>query len=975
MHDHRSLDELFADALERDEGPQRDAWIEEACRDDPALERELRGLLSAHNAASRLDDVTFGPPSHEEAAPPEQVGSYRVEGEIGRGGMGIVYRATDTQLDRTVALKALPSYVEGVSRLRARLEREAKALAALNHRNVASIYGIAQQDGRAYLVLEYVEGVTLEERLRKGRLRTEEARSICAQIAAGVAAAHDAGVIHRDLKPSNVKITPGGDVKVLDFGLAKVRSDAARGVDEQAGVEEVDDSSAVQTLDGAVIGTPAYMSPEQARGEELDRRTDCWSFGVVLHECLTGISYFRTKSSDESIRAVLTKPITLDALPASTPPVVRHLLRHCLERDRNKRVRDLHDVCLALQDDAPLAEPAPLASTRSRLVLGALMIPLLVVVAWVAFLVGTRGTGGSDVTRERSIAHVFAPASFHIPRLPSIDITADGRRIAYVGTDRMPEAPPAIYLRDLDDIEARRIPGTEDAHELAFSDDGSRIAYFTRSSVSKRYELRVLDVATGVSSVAIIDPTGEHIHSMRPPAWLSPTDLAILSADGMTIYRVSAERRARLDDSLEFETWARLGEEETWSGAWSLESVRGREAFLVTRATLGRESLSLSTFFVDSEGVKPVLDNAGYAAATSDGYMLFVRAGKLHAIAFDPDSGSSTGNVTALSHEPTKSGAFACSDNGTLVMSRDFGRATDRRLMTIDRPGNQSLLRPERMAYVAPLSASPDGRELAILYRDGSTDRLRIDSYDLETKRSRPVASPDGLHMTNPVWLPDGRLLLRTQGERMFARLFAVDVESGAADLLFDGIEELASAASPQVTADGRFAIVQYSTVRGDSEPGVYALPLDGTSGPRPVVLGSPRAGVPALSPDNRWLAYHRAGSTFVQPFDLERDRSDEAQVLENASFAFWSADSSELFFHSRGSGDVMGVRILDESPVRLSTPVRIVDARRAEAFMPFRVARFTAHPDGRFLYVAEPAGGPDPHLHIVLNFDAAFRE
>ena len=284
---------------------------------------------------------------------PKKIGEFAVESEIGRGGMGIVYKALDSRLDRIVAIKALPESFADDPEWLARFEREAKALAALSHPNVAGIYGIEEHDRRQYLVLEYVEGRTLEERLDEEALTVGEALDICAQIATGLEAAHEAGVIHRDLKPANIKITSAGQVKVLDFGLARI--DGASGSlsslsEGETLVSATEVPANGLTTEGMIVGTPQYMSPEQARGSEVDKRTDIWSLAVILYECLTGTNPFAGESTGDSIAAVLTAEVDMTILPTGMPGIVGDVVKRCLQRDPRKRMRDAGDVRLLIED-------------------------------------------------------------------------------------------------------------------------------------------------------------------------------------------------------------------------------------------------------------------------------------------------------------------------------------------------------------------------------------------------------------------------------------------------------------------------------------------------------------------------------------------------------------------------------------------------------------------------------------------------
>ncbi|MFG0273557.1 MAG: serine/threonine-protein kinase, partial [Phycisphaerales bacterium] len=317
--------------------------------------------------------------------PGQTVGHYELVEEVGRGGMGVVFLARDTRLDRRVAIKALPDHLATDPDRLARFEREAKTLAQLNHQHVAGIYGIEEHEGARYLVLEFVEGETLADRLDRGPIDPDEAVEIAGQIANGVAAAHDAGVIHRDLKPANIRITPEGVVKVLDFGLAR-HDEGASGSSVSPDAATL--TSPVQhspTSPGVILGTAAYMSPEQARGRRVDKRTDTWSFGVVLYEMLTGASPFLGETATDSIGAILHKDPDLSRLPSTTPRGVRRVLARCLDRDKERRYRDLGDVRIELEAalDEPVVEPAQ--AGRGRFSIGG-----AVAVAVVAIAIGDR---------------------------------------------------------------------------------------------------------------------------------------------------------------------------------------------------------------------------------------------------------------------------------------------------------------------------------------------------------------------------------------------------------------------------------------------------------------------------------------------------------------------------------------------------------------------------------------------------------
>jgi serine/threonine protein kinase len=360
----------------------------------------------------------------------ESIGPCTITREIGRGGMGVVYLARDTKLDRDVAIKALPpDMAEDPERLE-RFEREAKTLAQLNHPNVAGIYGVEDQEGQKYLILEYVEGETLADRLDRGPLPVDEALEICVEIAAGVEAAHDAGIIHRDLKPDNIKIAPDGKVKVLDFGLA--RTEDVIGSGSSISDAQTLTTPHTPTEPGQVLGTAPYMSPEQARGRRLDKRSDIWSFGVLLYECLTGRSPFVGETVSDSIGAILHKDVDLDRLPAGTPPVVRRVLSRCLTRDKTLRYRDIGDVRLDLTLPADGRGGDAEAAGSRHLTGPGLALALILAVAAGAFA-WTLKPRPAPEPRPVVNAEIALPEGERLAHLfrPGLALSPDGRALAY----------------------------------------------------------------------------------------------------------------------------------------------------------------------------------------------------------------------------------------------------------------------------------------------------------------------------------------------------------------------------------------------------------------------------------------------------------------------------------------------------------------------------------------------------------------
>ncbi len=730
----------------------------------------------------------------------EQIGPYRLDREIGRGGMGVVYLATDTRLDRDVAIKALPPELAQDPERLARFEREARTLASLSHPNVAGIYGVEEQGGNKYLVLEYVEGETLAERLDRGALPIDEALEIAIKIAAGVEAAHEAGVIHRDLKPANVKITSEGEVKVLDFGLARVDEGATSSSSSGTLSESPTLTSPVQhspTMPGAILGTAPYMSPEQARGRKVDRRTDVWSFGVTLYEMLTGSSPFLGETATDSIGAILHKDVDFDRLPGETPLRVRELLRRMLERDKAKRLRDLGDAMLELE--AARLEPAEAEfGKRARrggpgplaMALGALVL------AAVAGVGGWRASAlrGAGVERASASAPAFsllrATDQEWLERWPSL--SQDGSRVVYesrsggdgdiysqrVGgfnamnltpnSDANETAPAlspdgeliafqsdraggGIYIMGATGESPRRL--TEFGFDPAWSPDGSKIVFATEGVFNplSRFtfsELWVVEVETGETTRLY---EGDAVHPSWSPSgeriafWTyrdgGQRDLYTMRADGTDVAAVTED--AATD----------------WNPVWSpdgkwlyFSSDRGGD-FGIWRVAIDESSgniLGEPQRVATSAGA-----TAGYLSFSKDGtrlgFMSSTMRFRLDRIDIDPETGSAGGDPRTLTLFTTGASAAAISPDGSLIAYQTvLERQGDLYVLAIE-SGERRQLTDDAAKDRGPKWI--DGSRL-LFYSDRDGEyrawSIRVDGGGLEL-----VAGAAG-GFTDPVMAPDG---------------------------------------------------------------------------------------------------------------------------------------------------------------------------------------------------------------------------
>ena len=666
----------------------------------------------------------------------DRLGPYEVTGELGAGGMGVVLRARDTRLDRDVALKVLPeAFTADPDRL-ARFEREAKVLASLNHPNIGAIYGLEEQDGSRALVLELVEGPTLAERIARGPIPLDDARPIARQIAEALEAAHEQGVIHRDLKPANVKVRTDGTVKVLDFGLAKAfqpdPSDAA-----------VSDSptislTAAATQMGMVIGTAAYMAPEQAKGKPVDRRADVWAFGVVLYEMLTGRRPFAGADVSDTLAFVLTKEVDWAALPANLPASLTWLLRRCLDRDATRRLRDIGEARVALSDGNTVASMpmVPTVSDAAGTRLGTAWSRYLV-----AALVGGLVTGGIVWSLTDAGAPTPAPTlRFTAARLTTplteLAVSSDGTRIAY-SAGLGPDAQ--LLVRDLREDSTLPMDAgfSGGGLSLAFSPDGEWIAFYSaRDNSLKRLPVQ------GGAPISIAE-TAEQPEGL---SW-GPDDTIVFSATGR-LMRVPAgggiPESATAPDPGVFHRWPEVLPNGTdvvftiWNGTGN-----GRVAVA-----------SLTSGLITELGV-----SGTQPRYSGTGHLVFADGGSLRTAPFDAEE-RTLGDVTtvplrvAMTVGYIGQPLFDLSDTGTLVYGAGLPDA--RSLVWVDRNGDEEPIDAPPGSYITPRLSS-DGERVAFDRTDTGDSNIWV--RDLARGTETLVTTDPAVDWT-PLWTPDDRRLV-----------------------------------------------------------------------------------------------------------------------------------------------------------------------------------------------------------------------
>ncbi|HXV60222.1 MAG TPA: protein kinase, partial [Vicinamibacteria bacterium] len=799
-----------------------------------------------------------------------RLGAYEIQAPIGAGGMGEVYRAKDARLDRTVAIKVLPeAFARDHERL-SRFEREARLLAQLNHPGIATLHGFERSGETPFLVMELVEGDTLAEHIERGPIRWEEARQLFAQIAEALEAAHLKGILHRDLKPANIKITPEGRVKILDFGLARAYQE------EDAGAEAEKSQSPTLTRGtalGAILGTASYMSPEQARGKPLDRRTDVWAFGCCLYEALSGKKPFEGETITDILAAVVKNDPDWSRLPDATPRPVRYVLRRALKKDPKDRLRDAGDARLLMED---VDEIVTVPRSQGRLAAAAIGAVL------VAGLVGWSLRRESPPPVMRFATAIPQTEAFDAVR-SRIAVSPDGRRLVHRYSQ---DGRSGLFLRALSELSPTLIPGTERGTSAFFSPDGEWIAFFEGSDLVKVG----LDTGTRVTlarGIGISVFAGTYLTG----SW-GDDDSIVFTGDG-TVFRVPAsggpaEEATALD--------AERGEIAHY---WP-DVLPGGKAFLYNAVgPSGRKDI-LAKRFTDSER-RVVLEDGVSPRYLATGQLLFMRRGTLYAVGFDLRRLEVTGEPVPVVHDVEMDSygdfefaQYAVSASGNLAY---LVEATVRRgssLVWVDRSGNATPVTDERGSYLIP-RISHDGRRIAFARLDEATGQRDIWILDMGRGTRTRITFGEGLS-TDPVWSPDDRTVAfaSTRSASIF-RLFSKAADgSGQAVPMGPGREGFIF---PRFWLSDGSAIGFYLVGNGDV--GIWHL------SPEPkeeMLLESAFDEMePSLSPDGHFLAYVSDESgrreVYVQPFPegegrwpISNDGGDEP---------LWSPSGDELFYRS----------------------------------------------------------------------------
>ncbi len=872
------------------------------------------------------------------SAVPSQIGPYRVERELARGGMGIVYLARDTRLDRPAALKVLPEdFLSDPDRL-LRFEREAKVLAALSHPNIAGIYGMEEIEGRRYLALEYVEGESLAQRLARGPLELEDAVAICVQIAAGIEAAHEGGIIHRDLKPGNVMITPRDEVKVVDFGLAKgkvaeweerspepPRSPTAPDSPTAADSPVLPPSPALgspMTLPGVILGTAAYLSPEQARGKPVDRRTDIWSFGCVLYECLTGRRAFEGASAPEVIGRILRGDVDWGRLPAGTPPRLRELLERCFEKDPKRRLRDMGDARLALEEigdrnvalagagagagAAVAARPMP-RSRSARAIVFAAGFALLCTAAGIA-LWNNVGPGRGAGTGPGAVKRLSIPLP---PDFRTISgwVTPDGQYVIVMGsahsTDVATGMVTRLFRRRIDGDRFEVIAGSDHAIAPNYSNDG-RSLYFLQPISSRSAALQLLR-APMVGGAAPVAVTAWN-EAWDVTSWLplNSGDVLVGIRGGNSYVRVSGTGAAPSEPTKILAPG--------FTGRFSLwnELPRGRGVLVNTTSWAGG-GFQMGTGVLDpSTGrTKPLLTDGGNAWYSPTGHLLFARRSTLLAVPFNLSRLEIKGEPVPvaeglLCEESYGHGQFALSHDGTLSYIPGGVVGERRHLIVADAQGRVREWSGERAFIGWPIVVSPAGNRVAY----SITNARGIDEIWVSERGRVPaqrIVAVPGVDCSAPAWSPDGMRLAYFRGGGDAGGVYAQPLDGGPPRRI-SRADSLGHYTTMSWAPDGS-ALLATKVVTLANGTDIVRVPVGPPQDPPSIaepLISDPDAleRRPSFSPDGRWIAYesNQSGRCEIYVAACRPGSSLGRPIMVSPGGGFdprWGRSGREIFYQN----------------------------------------------------------------------------
>ncbi|MBN2318802.1 MAG: serine/threonine-protein kinase [Acidobacteria bacterium] len=862
---------------------------------------------------------------------------YEITSQIGKGGMGEVYQAKDQKLGRDVAIKVLPEeFARDADRV-ARFQREAKLLASLNHPNIAAIYGLEESDRTHFLVMELIEGQTLADRIKSGAIPVEEALKLALQIAEALEAAHEKGVIHRDLKPANIKVTPEGKVKVLDFGLAK----AFAGEQSDINLSNSPTLSQAATMQGVILGTAAYMSPEQAKGKTVDKRTDIWAFGAVLFEMLTGKAAFHGDEVSEILASVIKGDTTLDLLPSNIHQRIHEVISRCLQKDLRKRYPDIANARYEIEQ--ALADPrgvfvTPPAQFETRVKIYQMLPWIAAAVLLTAIIAGLAGwemRPPEPRTTTRFYYELPPDQQFNMNIYPLLAVSPDGGQFLYA-TNK------GLFLRSLDKLDAVLLPGTEDnPWQPFFSPDGKWVGYWSMDDS----QLKKLPLSGGIPSRISDDRANGSFNWLEDDAiyFGQPADgiVKISPDDGTSETVIGGEGEMLYHPRI------------LPDGKSMIFTVRTDEGYKIAVQSL--ESQERTILFPG--------DDAHYLPT---GHLIYASENYLYAVPFDPGRRVPTGGPVAVIEDlfRMRNGApqFAVSDSGTLVYLSRTGleESAKRKIVWVDLDGNESPIPAPPDDYYLP-KISPDGRYLAftILPNIGKAagegdiwiwNLVRNDRVKLTNNKNLDVA---------PLWTPDGkRIAFGSQREQDLSVYWKAVDDTGDAEFVKSVPGKVCYPAA--WSKDGQTLLLGEFNMSVPMSFDIGMLEMDGSGNYESLLNETYHEAQPRISPNGEWIAYTSSDSgqnqVYVRPFPGIKSGGRKPVSTNGGDSPLWSPHGETLYY--RNGDMVMAVSVKTDPDMNLGQPKPLFQKSYiSSAFMfgNFDFSTWDIHPDGKKFLMLKP--------------------
>jgi len=962
------IEQLFEAAQELEPAKRAD-YLALACAGDDALRQEVESLLVYQAGVSGLIQGAIdqavgwfveGTAEAARFAPGATLNQrYRIAGLLGKGGMGEVYRAKDTRLNREVAIKALPrSLANDAERLR-RFEQEARATSALNHPHILTVFDINSHEGSPYIVAELLEGEELRAQLNEGALPHRQALDYAQQIASGLAAAHEKGITHRDLKPENLFVTADGRVKILDFGLAKLKpAKLAAGA-----VSEASTRKAI-TGPGMMMGTVGYMSPEQVQGQEADHRSDIFAFGLILYEMLTGRQAFLRETMAETMTAILKEePEEVTAINHKASPQLEQIVRRCLQKKPERRFQSTSDLGFALETlttpsgsrlETAAALPAmarPIGETRlvgnARLwmaIAGFLFLALLAALPFViAYL--RRAPASAEVTR-------FSLSPPEGWSFGNNVISPDGRRVAFIG---LAQGKRLLWVRSLETLTAQSLPGTEGVQTPFWSPDSRSLGFFSEGKLKK------IDLSGGLPQSLYDTVATDGGTWSREGVIIFGSDggLFRIPANGGEASVLTTTDQARHEASHQWPCFLPDGQHFVFCVDSPQAENRGIFLGSLNEGRLQRLTLDFST--------------VAYAASTAGGYLLFVRGGALMAQPFDADKLSLTGEPVRVAEQVRYNltngyGFFSVSENGVLAYELEVSTPNSQ-LVWVDRTGKPLGIAASPGIYNR-FRLAPDERRMVLDLTDSQTGRTDLYIRDLQQgKASRFTFDP--ANNTFPIWSPDGSRIVWHSNRGTGFSFYQKSASGMGQDELLLPSEALIYPCD--WSTDGRFIV--YTLFDHKTGWDVWALPLEGERNPFPLLQSPSFEGGPRLSPDGHWLAYYTNETGRYEVYVTTFPSPGAKWQISTAGGAQpqWRRDGRELYYVS-ADGKLMAVTVKGGASFEAGVPQALCEMR-----MPYTALNnatfYNAAGDGQRFLINTPLGGTTAApLTVVVNWMAELK-